>query len=178
MNVIDETAPRGFARFRSSAVGMMPIHQRIIETDAQTFGARGIDILAHQITTGSLLGRTIVGQLRIEIAEAFMMLGRHHHVLHARAFGQLRPRARGVWDGLEIRRQLLVFTDRDAFVFHHPFVTAERAVEAPVNKHAKLRFVPPLHAARAIFDRRSCRRAVIHRTRLLAQCNICHVRSR
>src|SRR2546425_9343529 len=64
---------------------------------------------------------------------------------------------------MEVRRQLFVFAYRNAFVLHHPFVTAERAVQAPVDEHAKLRFVPPLHAPLAIFDRGSCRRTVVCR---------------
>src|SRR5437868_12212867 len=67
-------------------------------------------------------------------------------------FREARPVARGVWFGLETVGVLLVLLCRNAFVFHHPLVTSERAVQTPVNEHAELRFAPPLHAARAIFD--------------------------
>jgi hypothetical protein len=47
-------------------------------------------------------------------------------------------------------------------------VTTKRAVEAPMDEQAKLRFMPPLHSARAIRNGRSCRRTD-RRTRLCAE---------
>src|SRR2546428_1128392 len=97
------------------------------------------------------------------------MLRGHHHVLHAGAPGQLGPRARSIRYRLELRRQLFIFGDGNAFILHHPLVTPERAVEAPVNEHAELRFVPPFHAPLAIFDRRGRRRARVGRSGLLTK---------
>lgn len=52
-------------------------------------------------------------------------------------------------------RQLLVLRNRNAFVLHRPFMTAQDAIESKVNEHPKPRLVPPLHAALSIRHRRS-----------------------
>ena len=96
--------------------------------------------------------RAEVCRLGIKEAEAFVMLGGHHHVFLAGAFCQARPIARGVRFGIEALRQFLIFGGWNPFHLHHPFVTAQNAVQAPVNEHTELRFVPPLHAALAVGD--------------------------
>src|SRR5262249_19221180 len=154
VNVIDEAAARGFISLATGSVRVMPIHQRIVETETQAFGPRRIDILTNEIASRPLFGRAVVSELRVEVAEPFVMLARHHHVFHTGALGELRPRARGIRDWFEVWGELLVLTDRDAFVLHHPLVATERAVKSPVNEHAELRFMPPLHAPLAIFERR------------------------
>ena len=73
---------------------MMPVHQRIIEADAQAFGPRRFDIFADHIALGTELDGIVVGELGVPVAEAFMMLGGQHHVFHARRLGELGPFAR------------------------------------------------------------------------------------
>ena len=86
-----------------------------------------------------------------------MVLGRHHHVLLTGALGQPRPFARGSRLWLEVSRQNLVLRDGNALRFHHPLLMADDAVQAPVDKHPELRFVPPAHALRArVFLRLQC----------------------
>ena len=169
MNVFNETPACCFVFQAARAVGMMPIHQRIVESKTQAFRARGLDVFADQIASRSLLGRAIIGELGVEVTETFVMLRGHHHVLHAGAPGQLGPRARGIWNWFELRRQLFILGHGNAFVLHHPLVTAKRAVESPVNEHAELRFVPPLHPSLAIFDGGGRGRPGIGRFGLLAK---------
>ncbi len=132
---------------------MVPIHQRIVKADAQAFRARRINVFAHQIPARPLFRSAIVSQLRIKITEAFVVLSRHYHVLHAGALCQLRPGTSSVGNRLKIRREPLVLTDWYAFVFHHPFVTPKRTVQTPVNEHAKPGFVPPLHPTFTVLNR-------------------------
>src|SRR5690349_23884304 len=77
------------------------------------------------------------------------MLRGHHHVFLAGLLRELGPSASGIRFWLKAFGKLLVFGDGNAFVFHHPFVSAENTVQAPVNEHAEAGFVPPLHAASA-----------------------------
>ena len=149
VNVIDEAAAGLLVGFAAGAVGMMPVHQRVVEAHAEALGARGVDILPHQIPAGTLLGRAVVGQLGVEVAEALMVLGGHHHVFLPGDFSQLGPIASGIRLGLEELGLLLVFRHRNTFLFHRPFVTAEGAVQAPVDEHAEAGFMPPLHAGLA-----------------------------
>ena len=80
------------------------------------------------------------------------MLRRHHHVLLPGTASQPRPIARGVRLGLELIRELFILADRDALILHHPLVATKHTVESPVNEHAELGLVPPLHPARAVGD--------------------------
>src|SRR6266478_1160997 len=129
---------------------MVPIHQGIVKAEAQAFGARGFDVFTNEIAAGSLFWSAVVGELGVKVAEAFVMLGSHHHVFLPGLFGEPGPSTRGIWFRLEALGELLVFGYGNAFVFHHPFVAAEHAVQAPMDEHAKSRFVPPLHAASAV----------------------------
>ena len=84
MNVIDETAARSFVCFAESAIGVVPIHERIVEAVRQAFGLCGFDIFGDEIAASGLFGCAVVGELGIEVTKAFVMLGGHHHIFHAR----------------------------------------------------------------------------------------------
>ena len=71
------------------------------------------------------------------------MLGGHHHVFHAGALGKIGPGACGVRFRIELLCKLLVFGDRNSFLFHGPLMPAELAVEPEMYEHAEPSFVPP-----------------------------------
>ena len=102
MDVIHKPASRRFIGLAHRPVRMVPIHQRIIEAHVHSFTAGGFHELRYQVTAGRLLWRTVVGQLGIEVAEAFVMLGGHHHILHAGRLRQLRPSLGGVRFGVKL----------------------------------------------------------------------------
>src|SRR5437016_1627924 len=70
MRVSDKPLPSRFISGTACAVGMVPIHQRIVEAHAQTFRPRGVYEFTHQVASRSLFGSTVVGELGIELAEA------------------------------------------------------------------------------------------------------------
>src|SRR6267154_5613347 len=150
MRVFDEALASVFVGGAACAIGMMPIHQRIVKAETQAFRASSFDVFMNEIAAGALLCRAVVGELGVEVAETLVMLGSQHHIFLAGLFGKLGPGASGIWFGLESLGELLVIGDGNAFVLHDPFVTAEHAVQAPMNEHAEARFVPPLHAASAV----------------------------
>src|SRR2546429_3578082 len=88
MNIIDEAFARGLILCAARAVGMVPVHQRIIKTDAQAFAASSIHIFADEIAARSLLWRAIIRGFGIEVAEAFMVLGGHDHRSEERRVGK------------------------------------------------------------------------------------------
>jgi len=80
------------------------------------------------------------------MAEAFVMLGGHHHVLLTGGLREFGPIAGGKRLGFELFGELLVFLNRKALLFHSPFVASVDAIQAPVDKHPEAGLVPPLHA--------------------------------
>ena len=146
VGVVDKAPAGGFVRLADGAVGMVPVHERVVEANAQAFGAGGFNEFADQIAAGPLLHGVVVGELGVPVAEALVVLGGHHHVLLAGALGQARPVARGVGLGMEVLGQDLVLRNGNALVLLGPLVLADDAVEPPVDEHAELGLVPPRHA--------------------------------
>src|SRR5260370_40386825 len=78
------------------------------------------------------------------------MFSSHHHIFLAGLAREFGPGAGGVRLRPETFCELFVIRYRNGLIFHHPFVTADDAVESPVDEHPETRFVPPFHAALAI----------------------------
>ena len=140
---IEEAAAGGFVRGAQRAVGMVPVHQRVVEADLEIELAAGLDVLAHQIASRPALDGVVVGLLRVPQAEALVVLGGHHHVLHPGLLRQGRPLAGGAVFRLPRVGQLLVLRHRDALAVHHPLVAAQLRVQSPVDEHPEARFLPP-----------------------------------
>ena len=60
VNIVDKPLARLLVGGAARAIGMVPVHQRIVESDAQAFGARRIHVFAHQIASRALLGRAVI----------------------------------------------------------------------------------------------------------------------
>src|SRR5919108_1992015 len=124
MNVFDEALACGLILGAARAVRMVPIHQRVIKSDAQALATYCIHIFPDEVAARSLFWRTIVGGFSVEVAEAFMVLRGHDHVAHASFPRELGPIASGKRLRLELFGQTSVFRHRDAFVLHDPLVSA------------------------------------------------------
>src|SRR5580704_4629327 len=122
----------------------------MVEPDAETFPTRRFDKFLHQVAARALFGSAVVGVFGFEMTEALVMLSGHYHVFLAGGFGEFGPLASRKRFGLELLREFFVFGNGDALVLHNPFVAPENAVQAPMNKHAELSFVPPLQPARPV----------------------------
>src|ERR1019366_3499748 len=116
VDVIDEAAPRGLVGEAAGAIGVVPVHQGIVEAHAETFGAGGFDVLLHQVAAGPLLGGVVVGELGVEVAKPFVVLGGHHHIFLAGQVGQVRPPGRGVGFWREQLGLLVILHNRDDFL--------------------------------------------------------------
>src|SRR5690242_13500224 len=79
-----------------------------------------------------------------------MVLGGHHHVLLSGSFGETRKGTRRIRLWLEQLGKLHVLLDWDCLVFHGPLMPAMHAVQTPMDEHAELSCVPPLHTLLAI----------------------------
>ena len=60
VDVVDKAAARGFVGSAAGAIGMMPVHQGVIEAGRKPFGAGGLDKLCDQVAPGPLFRRTVV----------------------------------------------------------------------------------------------------------------------
>ncbi len=100
VDVIDEAAAGGFVGRAARAVGVVPVHQRVVE--ARRAGPRR----GRPRRTPSpgrarppAWARSSPCSLRVEQAEAFVVLGGHDHVFLPGLPGELGPRAGGVRRG-------------------------------------------------------------------------------
>src|SRR5580704_6281571 len=148
MGVGDKALAGGFVSLAASAVGMVPIHQRIVEAHAQPLCAGGVDEFANQISSRPLSRSAVVGELGVEVAETLVMLGGHHHVFLSGTPRQFGPLASGVGAGLKMFCQQLVLRKRNTFHFEGPFMLAHYAVQSPMDENAELGFRPPCHSLR------------------------------
>ena len=128
----------------AGAVGVVPVHQRIIEADLEAELAAGLDVLAHEVPPGAALRGVVVRLPGVPQAEALVVLGGHDHVLHAGLSGEGGPLAGRARLGLPGVGQLLVLVEGDPLAVHHPFVPAELGVQPPMDEHAEAGFLPPL----------------------------------
>ena len=118
-------------------VRVMPVDQRIIKAYVQPLGPESVHILPHQIAPGGSIGALVVGVLRVPHAEAFVMLGGQHRVLHPGGLRLTGPFPRVVQVGIKILKILVVFFLRDALVGLDPFVAGGHGVQAPMDKHTE-----------------------------------------
>ncbi len=138
-----------------AVIGMMPVGLRIVGAPVDAAAAAGIgeqsdDVLAvGRFRAGDL----VVGEFRIELAEAVVVLGGEDQVLHAGVFGELHPLV-----GVELHRvehavEVVVDLDRHvaglflrasaAFAAARPAdFGAHDAHRTPVNEHAEAKVFP------------------------------------
>ena len=118
-------------------LGMMPIHDRIIETDPQSLGTESIDELADDVLAVRGIHHVIVGIFGIEQTKSLVVLGCQNRVFHSRqacATGEIA----GIKKiGIEVFEIKIVFGIGYFFVLLYPFVTSRHCVKPEMNKHTK-----------------------------------------
>ena len=123
-----------------------PVHGRIVQACPQPGRAAALHVAAHQVAPGGGVhhGEIADGMRAVEQAEAVVVAGGEHHVLHARVPGQLRKR--GAIEALrgELRGKPCVVILVDGLVEHGPLAAAQHGVQAVVQKHAELQAAPLL----------------------------------
>ena len=125
-------------------VRIMPVQMRVVEEQFQPlfaalFGQRQEDVFA----VGRGIHDVPLVPLRAEHGETVVVLAGDGDVAHARGFRKRHPLRRVVLDGVELRRQLLIFGDGHTGVVHDPLALTEDAVDAPVDEHAELGVLKP-----------------------------------
>ena len=115
----------------------MPVDQRIVEAHLQPLGPESVRIFPHQIPPKGGVGALVIGILAVKQAEALVMLGGQHRVLHARGLGLPGPFPRVKQVGIEVVKVFLILLFRGALVVFHPFVPGRQGVQAEVDEHAE-----------------------------------------
>jgi len=177
VGVVDEALAGFGIGSAASAIGMMPIHKRVVEADAETLGASGLDEFADEVSLRPLPGSAVVGELGVPETEALMMLGGEDHVLLPCPLGKSRPLTRDTRTRPEMLRKDFILRNGNALGFHDPLLVADDAVEAPVDEHTELGLTPPGNASRSRADR-FCRFGTVRLRGLRRSGLLCGCRSR
>ena len=120
-----------------SEIRMVPVDQRIVETDFESLRTECIDHFPQQITSAFRIRNLVIGIFRIPHAEAFMMLCGNDEIFHSGFTRRLRPLLRIEEIRIEVIKVFLVILVGDFLVMSDPFVTCRHGVEPPVNEHAE-----------------------------------------
>ena len=115
----------------------MPVDERIVETDFDTFGAECLDRLANQVLLVGRVADAIVGVFGGPQTKAVVVLGGDDEIFHARQFGHTGPFFGVEQIGVEVGEVLLVVGNADFFAVADPFVAGGQGVQPPVDEHAE-----------------------------------------
>jgi len=117
--------------------GVVPIEERVVEPDLESFGAEGVYKFTDEVASGGSVGGFEVGEFGIEEAKSFVVFGREDSVFLAGGLCEASPGA-GVKAGrIELVEVGLVIVVGDAFLALDPFASGGDGVEAPVDEHAE-----------------------------------------
>jgi len=136
-------------------VGMVPVGLRVVDAPLHSAAMAGVRNLAHDVFAirRARAGDLIIGELRIELAEAVVVLGGEHEILHAGVLGKLHPLVGVELDRVEDAVEVIVDLHRDVagvgVVPPAPFpgpgptdLGADDAHRTPVDEHSEAQVFP------------------------------------
>ena len=127
-------------------VGVVPVDQRIVEADFDPLRTESFDILLHKVAPERCLRDLVVGELRVEHAEALVVLRREDAVLHARPLRGLRPLLRVEEVRVVVREIPVIRLVVEILGLFDPLMARRRSVKAEMNEHPEPVVDPPRHA--------------------------------
>ena len=132
---------------------MVPVDDRVVEADLQPLGAERVDVFAHDVAPERRVRRLVVGVLRVEEAEALVVLRREDDVFHAGPLRGPRPFARVEALGVEVLEVVPVPLLGDLGRALEPLVPRRERVEAEVDEHPESVMLPPGEALELLLPR-------------------------
>ncbi len=152
VGVRDGTIPLPVAA--GQVVGVAPVHDGVVPAEADALAAAGVGHLAHHVTAQRRGHDVEVGLVRIEEAEAVVVLGGDDQVPHAGALGEAGPGTRVEVGRREVGAEAVVLVERDLGRGADPLgvvgaavpLAGRDGVKAPVDEHAEARLAPPVQA--------------------------------
>jgi hypothetical protein len=126
----------------------------VVPAHADAVPIAGLGQLGHDVALEGGGHDVVVGVLRVEEAEAVVMLARDHDVLHARVTGGPGPLVGVEANRVEPLQELIVGVDRDLRRVPDPLAVVlllaplarGDGVEPPVDEQAEPRLAPPVHS--------------------------------
>ena len=123
---------------------MMPIAHRVVRAKRDSAPLAGGAKFLHHVAAERRTHDVVVGLLGVPQAEAVVMLGREHHVLHAGRLGNGHPLVGIEAGGVELGVQVIVVGD-GRFLSSRPADFMPRdAHRPPMDEHAEPHVLPPL----------------------------------
>ena len=124
---------------------VVPVNQRVVQTDAQTFRTKRVHILPDDVLTIGRIRNLVVRVLGIPQAETLVMLRGQDDVLHARRLRDLRPRGGIVQVWVELLEIAVIVGLRNRLRLLHPLATRRRRIQSEVDEHPESALRPPRH---------------------------------
>ena len=142
-------------------IRMMPVEQRVVETDLQTRLAESVHIFADQIPAAWRVGGLIVRQLAVKKTETVMMLRGQYSVFHAGILCDPGPFLRVIIHWVEFLEERLIVLNGYPLCAADPFAAGGDGVQAPVNEHTETVLAEPFRSGGTVDD------ILIHNVNLL-----------
>jgi len=128
-------------------IGVMPVDKRIVEANLQPLGAERLHIFTNQIPAKGCVHNIVVGVLGIKEAEALVMLGGKHRILHSCGLSLSCPLACIKKIGVKALKIALVDILANTLIALYPFVPCRQSIKTEVDKHSKPVINEPLGIA-------------------------------
>ncbi len=122
---------------------VMPVDDRMVEADFHVLAAESIGHRPDEVFAAGGVGGVVIGQRRVEQAEAVVVLGGDDEVLHARPGGGFRPDLGVVQVRVEVLEIPVVDVIGDLLDMLHPFVPGGEGVDAPVDEETETILLEP-----------------------------------
>ena len=132
-------------------IRMVPVDQRIVESDADAFGAESVDEWPDEVLAIRSVGYLEVRVFGVPKTESVKVLGRDDKIFHSGSLGCCRPFGRIVQIGVKILEITLVSLVGHPFAAFDTFATRREAVNAPVDEQSETVVCPPGHALGFLF---------------------------
>ena len=118
-------------------VGVTPVDEGEVQPGPQTGLPGGVQEFPDEIPVRGAVGGLETGVRAVEQAEAVVVLGGEHGVLHPRPLGRRHPRAYITVPGVELGHEGVVLPVGDSLHAAHPLPPGGDGVQPPVQKQAE-----------------------------------------
>ena len=125
-------------------IAVVPVGLGVVEDDAHVGAMARLDEFSDEVAAEARVGDLVVGESRVEEAEAVMVLGGDCDIAASALLCCFDPPVGIEAFGVEAAGEFLILLAGDVLVVHDPFATTEECVETEMDEHAHFGVVEPL----------------------------------